>query len=363
MHIAPGSVLRQARAWATWALDRGRWAEAEEPIQVAIAAMRQLYSGHQEEQDREAWLGQAGRIATGAAFAAARLTNASAALKVLEDTRTLILNDRRAQSAVDTASPQGSDNISKDIGPGVPESPIVCLVAERRGGLAILLDGSARLLELPGLRLREVETYAGQLARLDLRPAFGADRMDRESPLAALHDICGWLWSECMSPVLTELANARHVRIVPTGLLTSLPLHAAAPDLMGGSDAVLDRVTLSYAPNVRATTELSKRLTDRRPNTLVSVTDPDPFAGPPLPWSWVETTLVGRLFPTHRDLSGSAATPGALLEALALRSDVIHLACHGHADSLRPWNSTLALAAGSACRSKRSWTCALMADR
>ncbi|KAI0444636.1 CHAT domain-containing protein [Xylaria telfairii] len=76
-----------------------------------------------------------------------------------------------------------------------------------------------------------------------------------------MSQILEWLWDEVTSPILNELGFREppregdvwpHVWWIPTGLLSTLPLHAAGRHKSTLLETVIDRVVSSYSSSVRA---------------------------------------------------------------------------------------------------------------
>ncbi|MFI6086224.1 CHAT domain-containing protein [Streptomyces sp. NPDC051217] len=166
-----------------------------------------------------------------------------------------------------------------------------------------------------------------------------------------IRDTLDWLWHAVVAPVMSEVAsspNAGPTRTwwVPTGPLTTLPLHAAAPrDASDGSSA-LDLTVSSYTSTMSALIRARRAHEDlpspdrrnRRSHLLVA---PDttylPGAGrfhallcELIPW-WYRTTL-----------SDAEATHARVSEAL-LKNPWTQFDCHAVQDLGEPLKSHLVL--------------------
>jgi CHAT domain-containing protein len=141
-----------------------------------------------------------------------------------------------------------------------------------------------------------------------------------------------------MEPVLAALpAATSRLTLLPAGSTRLLPLHAAVhrrPD--GHASALLDRVVVSYTPNLHAL-----RAARRRPAAPV---EPVLVVGDPvdLRFSDLELAAVRQHFPAA---GPSAETTAAVRDALP-GAGLVHLACHGLADRDDPARSRLLLADG-----------------
>ncbi|GHB91566.1 hypothetical protein GCM10010306_103420 [Streptomyces umbrinus] len=173
-------------------------------------------------------------------------------------------------------------------------------------------------------------------------------RGEMESGLAG---VAAWLWDCVAEPVLNALGiqgapppGGRYPRLwwCPTGLLNLLPLHAAGHHgVPGDGDAprtVIDRVTSSYAPTLRALLEASKpdqapALGDRRMLVVALAETP---GRPPLPAVNAERNLIAGLFADrHTLLAGQDATWQSVRTALTHHAWV-HFSCHGGQDLSDP---------------------------
>jgi CHAT domain-containing protein len=233
-----------------------------------------------------------------------------------------------------------------DLTAAAASTPLVYLAATEAGGLALFVGDSAHAVWLPGLTepaLRaKVEDYRAAYADFQTNPAAGARRWS-----ATVEAVTGWLWEATMRSVLEALKPAANAVLVPTGLLGFLPLHAAwAPDPAAptGRRYALDQVLLTYAPNARASRE-AQQLAEQRPaDRLLAVDEPRPVQALPLASAVHETAAACAAFAPHaRRLRHHQATRQAVADALEGAS-VLHLACHGFADTASPLDSGLVLA-------------------
>jgi len=138
------------------------------------------------------------------------------------------------------------------------------------------------------------------------------------------------------------------VRLIPTGPLTMLPLHAAnyvAAD--GTSGSLLDDFSVSYLPSAR----VLRRPAGAQPNSDLGrmvVGDPAPLPDQfkPLRYARFEAAVVSALAPnSFPPLIGNDATADAVHGQWG-RAESAHLACHGIFDMRSPLQSALMLAGG-----------------
>jgi CHAT domain-containing protein len=234
-----------------------------------------------------------------------------------------------------------------DIAVVATEAPIVYLAAADPGGVALVVSGQdVRSVDLPELSADALRTEVERHLAAYTAYREAPDRR-RDAWSASLDEICAWLWTTTMGPVLGALAGAPAATLVAGGLLGLLPLHAAwTPDASQptGRRHALDDLTLNYAPNARALAAARAIATDTPASRLLAVIDPRPVTGSPLPWAVVEGAAATAAFGGEStSLVGGAATRRNVLRAIA-DADVLHLACHGYADLVTPLDSGLRLA-------------------
>ncbi|KAJ2933940.1 hypothetical protein H1R20_g3182, partial [Candolleomyces eurysporus] len=182
----------------------------------------------------------------------------------------------------------------------------------------------------------------------------------KKSVSEVLRDTLRELWKCVVKPVFTRLGFKQRsenpdTRIwwCPTGLLTSLPLHAAGiyettnPD----SESALDYAASSYIPTVSLLTERVRntRLTPADNAGICMLSQANAPGFEPIPGTKQEidrvvATVSASLIRSTR-LEDDEATQSALLDAME-NYDWIHLACHGTQDTEQPLESGFALADG-----------------
>lgn len=153
--------------------------------------------------------------------------------------------------------------------------------------------------------------------------------------------------------VLPELDSGRRLLIAPHGLLHYLPFHALRPD---GGPPLLTRVTISYAPTLRAWEALATAAMtadsgqELKKALVVGVGD---FSGqaPPLACTEAEAQdVAGRLGARAHLFTGRALTCEQLArwgaDGTLAGFDVIHLATHALFDGAHPLQSRILLADG-----------------
>ena len=230
-----------------------------------------------------------------------------------------------------------------------PDTPAVVLnVSELRSDALILTSQGTAVLALPGVTpaevRRQVRSHLDALQALARGP--GPDPRVFLAAEPVIRGCLDWLQGEITGPVLDELdrmgalpAAGARVRWCPAGLLSLLPLHAAAHD----------RVISSYTPTIRALLDATRRAEPASggPILVVAVPQPATPAGQPalpeLPQVAAEAGQVcARFGGRHTLRSGHAATRQQILADLP-GHPLAHFACHGRPDLLRPSAAALQL--------------------
>ncbi|MGW2822946.1 CHAT domain-containing protein [Streptomyces sp. NPDC001443] len=263
---------------------------------------------------------------------------------------------------------------------GTGTAVLINVTPERCDAL-LVSAGGVQPVPLPGLSLREagVRTTAhlARLARLDAaaarmvhtahwagaRPSatnFTAHHRAKTELLQAQDDVDGhlsadlvWLWDAVTGPVLEHICSdsatgRRDTRVwwCPTGPLSFLPLHASGHH-DGSGVSVLDRVTSSYTPTLRALALAAQPPREERHRRMLAVIVEDLAGQPPLPQAEAELELLRQLFPGDQltVLDGRAATRAAVLDALP-HHRWVHFSCHGRQNLSNPSRGGLLLADG-----------------
>jgi CHAT domain-containing protein len=120
-------------------------------------------------------------------------------------------------------------------------TPVIHLAATGEGGIALILrDGVVSRVELPQLT---TGTAAELVATLNEAVASRGVR--------ACDQVCEALWSLAMRSILQQLGETEQAVVIPGGRLSVLPWHAASISERPGTH-VLDRLAISYMPNIRS---------------------------------------------------------------------------------------------------------------
>jgi hypothetical protein len=240
-------------------------------------------------------------------------------------------------------------------------TPVVVVnVSAIRADALLLTSQGIAVLPLPGLtpdKVREQVTHLRRALAALTKPQY-ADPLEFLSGEQDLLDCLSWLRTKITGPVLDELdrtgaqpAAGPRLLWCPTGLLSLLPLHAAAHD----------RVISSYIPTLRALSEAQRQADAAsdgpvlvaavaNPATPANPADPIGLAGaaalPPLSGVQDEARMVGARFPGRHTLRlGTEATRERIMTDLP-GHPFAHFACHGTQDLLNPAQSALRLSDG-----------------
>jgi len=147
---------------------------------------------------------------------------------------------------------------------------------------------------------------------------------DARGELKSLHD-------SLLAPLETALGDLRCLRIVPHGVLHTVPFHT----LWDGQQHVIERWEVAYCPSASL---LSKRRTatgqagDYQAPLVIGVADSR------APLIEDEALRVAAVLKTDRLLLGQAASADRF-KLEAPRTGIIHLACHGHFAAENPLGS------------------------
>ncbi|MBL9120782.1 MAG: CHAT domain-containing protein [Phycisphaerae bacterium] len=136
-----------------------------------------------------------------------------------------------------------------------------------------------------------------------------------------------------LRPIVSEIADASRLIVVPHGVLHGVPFHA----LYDGSRHVIDRFRVSTAPSAALAVARTKPGSGR-PTAPLIIGVPDRAA----PSIAIEVDAVATVWPGATVLREEFATAAAFM-ASASNANVLHLACHGRFAESMPWASGLRL--------------------
>lgn len=156
----------------------------------------------------------------------------------------------------------------------------------------------------------------------------------------ALENISEWLWDELVGTLVEKLQAAGYdnARLIPGGLLSFLPLHAAWVEDASkptGKRYALDEIHFSYVPNAQALRS-AKGGKDRPVDSLLMIDNPDGS----LMFSHVEADAVTEYFREKqvKHLANQDATFDEISNNLT-KFSVLHFSTHGMANFNQPLDS------------------------
>jgi len=232
-----------------------------------------------------------------------------------------------------------------------PARPLVYLLTTSRGGLALLVPAGSQVpapehaVWLDGFTARQLNQLLEQHPSGEASGGYLAGQVtgDLDQFAAAVTENIEILRLELLGPLAGRLADLgmAAATVVPVGLLSLLPLPAAAPD----------GCTIALAPSARALQAARNALGERPEGEPVLLAVGNPL---PLPAGWtaldyagVEVRAIERFFATEsrRILPEEAATGKAVVQGLPGATH-LHLACHGGFNANEPLDSALYLSGG-----------------
>jgi CHAT domain-containing protein len=230
-----------------------------------------------------------------------------------------------------------------------PGTPLVYLITTPQGSLALIVSSEQRepeTLPLDGFTEAHLDTLLIKRESDEVVGGYLPGQFLGGAALTtALAEGLPQLGARLIAPLATRLRElcATGVTLIPTGLLSLLPLHAATYAVDGQTRCLLDEFDVAYAPSARvlATAQREQQRRAGGALRLAGVGNPTSdlrFAGP-------ELQSVALLF--HADATTpfyrSDATREAILHALP-GATIAHFACHGSFDTDDPLDSALLLA-------------------
>lgn len=224
----------------------------------------------------------------------------------------------------------------------------VYLVAQPEGAVALIVRKAgvtSRWLPLEMERLMQVlvRNPGGE-------PGYRLGQLDDVHVAETIEELLALLADGIVRPLVEELESlgtGRNLLFVPTGQLTTLPLHAAAARA-GRGDPMIEDYVLAYG--LSASLWKCGELQAARAGTISAaiVADPAPLLPPwcPLPAARIEGHAVLRCLGGNGTLlTGRDAALDKVVEAMHGRT-IAHFAAHGEYDLEAPWDSGLVLAGG-----------------
>ena len=235
--------------------------------------------------------------------------------------------------------------------------PVIILNASRHSCDAIIVLADAEPIHIPFKEgaFSDIVAMSSEFDRVrrDLRQyPIGSDCREKERDERRLASLLRGLWDLIVSEVVRRLEPhvPRNSRIwwCPTGVFTSLPIHAAYP-YRKGQDGLSDIYVSSYTPTLSALIRSrNNRNTQQGVPGFVAIGQPNSAGYEVLPSIRQELDKVRQLLPQSMqftELSDEAATREVALAALRTHT-YAHLACHGQQLPGKPFDSHFAMRDG-----------------
>lgn len=217
---------------------------------------------------------------------------------------------------------------------------LINATSHRGDAIIVAPDGPPIIVPLPELNLAAATKRAAEFGQIMHAPPTLEAVLNREQVLT---ETLGWLWDSVVAPVLEALpardeSQPTRVWWMPTGIVATLPLHAAGHPARPGA---LDQLISSYAPTLRALAHARTRPATLDRRQLVVAMDQTP-GQPDLPGTATEAAVLHTARPDLPLLRNAEATTDNVLAHLEL-STWSHFACHAVDDILSPSDSALLL--------------------
>ncbi|MGG6239680.1 CHAT domain-containing protein [Nodosilinea sp. AN01ver1] len=236
------------------------------------------------------------------------------------------------------------------------DQPLVYLVTTLVGSLAVIVTPeniqSIWLDDLTETILREI--LYGSVDNPKLSRWFGSYQNFRDDSKANYFQWCEeidratrQLWEPLMAPLIQYLTdhNFQQATLIPTGLLSFLPLHAAwteDPSTPNGKRYALDSIHFTYAPNAKSLTAATAIAHQIDTQAMLAIDNPRND----LPNSEREVnSAISSFLPQATIFRHHRATTTAVKTALP-QAAITHFSCHGTANLNEPLNSGLAMSDG-----------------
>jgi CHAT domain-containing protein/tetratricopeptide (TPR) repeat protein len=156
-----------------------------------------------------------------------------------------------------------------------------------------------------------------------------------------------WLYGSLMAPILDQLKSYPEIVLIPCGLFSLLPLHAAwteDPLALDGRRYAIDQLCIRFAPNGQTIVSALQTQSVESESRLLAVGEPQADKLSSLPWADFEVACVCSTFPlaSQTRLEGAAASEDAVLRALD-SATCFHFAGHSSSSPMAPLQGGLFL--------------------
>jgi len=232
-----------------------------------------------------------------------------------------------------------------DVQRAVPsERPLVYLVPTPAGGLALIVTTQ----DIQSIWLDDLtETNLVDLLKTWFA-AYRRSQSDRQAWFAAIDSVTRQLWEPLMAPLIHQIKahNFHQATLIPAGLLSFLPLHAAWVEdttCPTGRRYALDDIHFTYAPNAKSLTA-AEAIVDRvQSDSILAIDNPSQD----LTNSGREITCAIDSFPLlQRTVLRHADATMEKVRSHLSKAAIVHFSCHGTANLTDPLNSGLVMSDG-----------------
>lgn len=238
---------------------------------------------------------------------------------------------------------------------------IVNVTAIRSDAIIVSRSGIRPIVSLPKMDVsRWPHSVKQRWARTtdierEIGRKIGPEREPMKSEDVELTECLAWLWSECVKPILAEIERDESTIFHPprvwwidVGTANRLPFHAAGANHWNPRENALSRVISSYTPMIKSlgyARSFVSRNTEqkgKRPSILM-VTMPETPGEKRLEGVIEEARIVQKATEGVYEVKElrQPSTRDVLTEIR--KSNIVHFACHGSADIVDPFNSSLLL--------------------
>jgi hypothetical protein len=352
----PADKARIATAWVAWAVDTDDPYLAAEAYQYLVGLVPLDVASRYTSDAKHRVLAAAQEHTEEAGYWLARTERYREAVLMLEAGRAVGLSQASADS--DVTGGEGNDRSMReldyrDITAAASDGALIYVVAARAGGYALIVVAhhDPQFVELPKLDRDMVTTLLGGIqGELDTRSDRNARDLDPMRTAHIVPDALKALWDNGMRNVLWNSPRGPILTLIPVGLLSLLPIHAAGePETFGRPSTQAHHTgtyaAIRYAPNARNLLRCRTTAFElaTMPAQLLAIDVPDSAgAGNPLKHVARETEEISRHWPSHARVLHRCTW--AEFRDTADAYTIWHLACHGFAQPTSIMDSQLAFA-------------------
>ncbi|MCP4351665.1 MAG: CHAT domain-containing protein [Desulfobacterales bacterium] len=356
-HMSVADELKAARIQMHESLVSHNWKDAVMCYRQMHQASKRLLGVQSSREQLEKCLKETQGTASEGAYALAKENQLQDAVMVLEHGLARLLSEP-VLSGRFIKRTGIADIRFADVQKAAQAAPLVYIAATEIGGIALVVQDTVRSVWLPRLTNTELKKFLVGSGEEDFLNSYlgtydawrkNLDNEDNKNAwYAVLEEVTRWLWQVVMGPLIENLGANCRIKLIPAGLLTLLPLHAAwtyDETTPTGRKYALDVLRISYAPNAGTLAEATSIAKQICPDSILAVDDPELPTDKQLLYSQYEVESAVSTFSENRCqvLRRGSATRDAVLKELPHYS-VLHFSCHGITDFTNSLNSGLWMA-------------------